>query len=124
MTPPADPYREWDAAYLLGALSHTERRDYEGHLHACRPCARAVAGFAGLPGLLATVAREQAAELLDPAGPAPPEALHAGLVRAARKARWARFGTTAGVVTAVLAGALLATWLATPRPHRQLKSVD
>ncbi|MGO1057119.1 hypothetical protein [Crossiella sp. CA198] len=74
MTPPADPYRDWDAAYLLGALSHTERRDYEEHLHACRPCARAVAGFAGLPGLLATVARQQAAELLDQAGPAPPEA--------------------------------------------------
>ncbi|MGW0519257.1 hypothetical protein [Crossiella sp. NPDC003009] len=125
MTPPADPYQDWDAAYLLGALSHAERRDYEGHLHACRPCARAVAGFAGLPGLLATVAREQAAELLDPAGPAPPEARHAGLVRAGRKARRrARFGTAAGVLAAVLAGALVATWLAAPRPPRQFKSVD
>ncbi|MBP2479635.1 anti-sigma factor RsiW [Crossiella equi] len=109
MTPPADPYRDWDAAYLLGALSHTERRDYEAHLRACRPCAHAVAGFAGLPGLLVAVARDQAAELLTPAPPA-------GLVRAARLR--ARFGTAAGVLAATLAGLLVAGWLAGPRRAR------
>ena len=28
----ADPYREWDAAYVLGALAPAERRDFEAHL--------------------------------------------------------------------------------------------
>ena len=31
----ACPYAMWDAAYVLGSLSSTERREYEGHL----PCA-------------------------------------------------------------------------------------
>ena len=32
----ACPYVMWDAAYVLGSLSSTERREYEGHLPLCR----------------------------------------------------------------------------------------
>lgn len=50
-----DRYREWDAAYVLGALSPDERREYEAHIAECEECAAAVAGLAGMPGLLAAV---------------------------------------------------------------------
>ncbi|HET9648735.1 MAG TPA: zf-HC2 domain-containing protein [Microlunatus sp.] len=58
-----DPYLQWDAAYVLGALSSAERREYEQHLSGCGACQRAVSGLAGMPGLLAQVAPEDAATL-------------------------------------------------------------
>lgn len=48
-------YAEWDAAYVLGALSSADRRDYEDHLAGCAPCRDAVAELAGMPGLLGAV---------------------------------------------------------------------
>ncbi|MEL7978237.1 zf-HC2 domain-containing protein [Isoptericola sp. F-RaC21] len=55
MTATTDPYREWDAAYVLGALSPAERREFEEHLAGCDACRAAVAELAGVPGLLASV---------------------------------------------------------------------
>jgi hypothetical protein len=52
MSSPADPFRQWDAAYVFGALSPDDRRDFERHLPTCPHCARAVAEVAGMPGLL------------------------------------------------------------------------
>ena len=49
-----DPFAQYDAAYVLGALSPADRRAYEEHLRSCDRCADAVAEVAGLPGLLAT----------------------------------------------------------------------
>jgi hypothetical protein len=48
-----DEYADWDAAYVLGALSVSERREYEEHLAGCSACRGAVAELAGMPGLLA-----------------------------------------------------------------------
>ena len=48
-----DEYADWDAAYVLGALSVAERREYEEHLAGCAACRAAVAELAGMPGLLA-----------------------------------------------------------------------
>ncbi|MEO6413185.1 MAG: zf-HC2 domain-containing protein [Pedococcus sp.] len=48
-----DEYADWDAAYVLGALSVGERREFEEHLAACSTCRAAVAELAGMPGLLA-----------------------------------------------------------------------
>lgn len=48
-----DPYAHNDAAYVLGALSPADRREFESHLADCERCRRAVADVAGLPGLLA-----------------------------------------------------------------------
>lgn len=59
MTLLPDPFTDWDAAYLLGALSPEERHDYERHLTECAACSRAVSDLAGLPGLLALVPAEQ-----------------------------------------------------------------
>jgi anti-sigma factor RsiW len=52
MNESVDMYREWDAAYVLGALSSDDRREYERHLAGCASCTTAVAEFAGMPGLL------------------------------------------------------------------------
>lgn len=51
MTP--DEYSEWDAAYVLGALSVSERHVFERHISGCRSCRTAVSELAPLPGLLA-----------------------------------------------------------------------
>ncbi len=48
-----DEYADWDAAYVLGALSTAERLEFEGHLAECPTCRAAVADLAGMPGLLA-----------------------------------------------------------------------
>jgi hypothetical protein len=55
MTSTPDRFREWDAAYVLGALSADDRRDYERHLQGCAVCAAAVAELAGLPGILSAL---------------------------------------------------------------------
>jgi Predicted transmembrane transcriptional regulator (anti-sigma factor) len=49
------PYATDDGAYLLGALSPGERRDYEAHLSRCLTCTIGVRELAGLPGLLARI---------------------------------------------------------------------
>lgn len=54
----ADPYREWDAAYVLGALAPAERREFEEHLAVCDPCRAAVGDLAGMPALLGMVPAE------------------------------------------------------------------
>ena len=41
-----------DAAYVLGALSPTERLEFERHLATCDDCSRSVRALAGMPGLL------------------------------------------------------------------------
>ena len=60
-----DEFATWDAAYLLGALSPADRREFEAHLQVCERCADSVAELAGMPGLLSRVPREQAFALLD-----------------------------------------------------------
>ncbi len=44
-----------DGAYVLGALSPADRRDFDRHLPGCADCTRAVGGLAGLPGLLGLI---------------------------------------------------------------------
>ncbi|ADG76391.1 putative transmembrane anti-sigma factor [Cellulomonas flavigena DSM 20109] len=66
-----DPYREWDAAYVLGALPPGERRDYEAHLATCDACRTAVGELAGLPGLLGQVPAQDAVASEDASGQAP-----------------------------------------------------
>lgn len=56
-----DPYRDWDAAYVLGALVPAERQEYEQHLAECEECSAAVAELAGLPGILGKLPPDEAA---------------------------------------------------------------
>jgi len=55
-----DPYRDWDAAYVLGALAPAERQEFEQHLAECAECSSAVAELAGLPGILGKLPPEEA----------------------------------------------------------------
>src|ERR1700744_4897027 len=45
-------YATWDAAYVLGSLSPTDRREYEAHLSVCPFCSQAVSELSGMPALL------------------------------------------------------------------------
>ena len=64
MTDTTDRFRDWDAAYVLGALDSEDRRAFERHLAKCPHCSAAVAEFAGLPGILSKLSSEDAVALL------------------------------------------------------------
>jgi hypothetical protein len=59
-----DRFRDWDAAYVLGALSAEDRRSYERHLVTCAECSAALAELAGLPGILGKLSSEDAVALM------------------------------------------------------------
>jgi anti-sigma factor RsiW len=87
-----------DGSYVLGALSTSERREFERHLEACAECARSVRHLAGLPGLLARV---DPAVLENPDDVEPvPETLLPALVRDVRRAGRRRTLVTAGLAAA------------------------
>lgn len=55
MNESVDLFRDWDAAYVLGALSSDDRRLFEHHLATCQDCTTAVAQLAGIPGILTRI---------------------------------------------------------------------
>ncbi|MET1043258.1 MAG: zf-HC2 domain-containing protein [Microbacteriaceae bacterium] len=58
-------FAQWDAGYVLGALSPAERREYEEHLASCEECRRSVAELGPMPGLLARLSGARATALLE-----------------------------------------------------------
>ncbi|MBB3604153.1 hypothetical protein FHT40_003814 [Mycolicibacterium sp. BK556] len=50
-------YALWDAAYVLGSLSCSERREFESHLRSCPQCAESVGELSGMPALLSQIER-------------------------------------------------------------------
>jgi anti-sigma-K factor RskA len=54
-----DEFALYDAAYVLGALSPADRREFEEHLKGCAACASAVGELAGLPGLMSKVSEDR-----------------------------------------------------------------
>jgi hypothetical protein len=125
-----DQYAEWDAAYVLGALSPSDRRAYERHLTECAACRAAVAELAGMPGLLSTLTAGHAEALVaevpgtglpDGGGPAPydvdsglaPVVSLTSLAGAARRSRTRRRSLMAVAASALLvAGAIGGSTLA------------
>jgi hypothetical protein len=101
-----DRYYDWDASYVIGALSADERREYERHLAECDACREQVADLAGVPSLLAMVPRAQvgAADVVvagtgGAADPRMPSASLPRLLAAARKQRRRSRLLVAGAVT-------------------------
>ncbi len=102
----SDEYSDWDAAYVLGALSVADRRDFERHLSDCDSCSTAVAELAGMPGLLSKLPAVEATALLDDAQPIPmPQTLLPRLVRSARRRQLRVRGLVAGGIVAAAAAA-------------------
>ncbi|HEY9304847.1 MAG TPA: carotenoid oxygenase family protein, partial [Mycobacterium sp.] len=65
MTDPLDrrngshEYASWDAAYVLGALSDTDRREFEAHLVDCAPCRQSVTELTAVSPLLSLLDYDQ-----------------------------------------------------------------
>ena len=91
------------AAYVIGALSPSERLDFEKHLGGCDECTRTIRELAGIPGLLGRV---EPSVLEHPVaeGPRPvPDTLLPTLSRRVRGARRRRALIAAGVAAAAVA---------------------
>jgi hypothetical protein len=104
-----DNVAEWDAAYVLGALSQQDRRTYENYLAANPARAGELTELAGMPGILDALSRDEALALTDLAGGAPaadgPDNV-ASLAQAAAKRQ--RRSRRTVVVAAVASAAALA----------------
>lgn len=115
-------YAEWDAAYVLGALSAADRAEFEAHLSHCAECRAAIAEVAPMPGLLSRVAPERAESLLratDAEAPAPEHRAHVLSLAAERDRRrrraWvAGIAAAAAIVVAAVAVPLVSTQLRPP----------
>lgn len=90
-----DDIAEWDAAYVLGALSIDERRTYEEYLAANPARAAELNAYADLPAVLDVLSPEEALALIDP--PAGVASLDAQRQRRSRRA------TVAGAVAVAAA---------------------
>jgi len=87
-----------DGSYVLGALSPSERREFEEHLAGCDACSRSVRELAGLPGLLARI---DPAVLESPPAEEPlPDTLLPSLMWQVRRSRRRRTFATAGLAAA------------------------
>lgn len=109
-------YATWDAAYALGALSTTERAEFEAHLADCPRCRAAVAEIGSTVSLLSQVDAEEALRI------GTRDADDAGAVRvlaAARALRSARrrLGAwAAGIAAAVVVALAVSVSLLLPPP--------
>lgn len=122
---------DWDAAYLLGALSPMERRRYEEHLADCRTCRDALSELAPTLGLLARVPPERAGSLVEPVDDADaPPGPHARAkflarvddeVREARRRHVLGWGGVLAAAAAVVVAVVLA--VATPQPAARTAQV-
>jgi len=121
--PPGDRYAIWDAAYVLGSLSATDRREFETHMAHCSACREAVADLSGVPGLLSQLDRQEVAAIGE-SGPlsATPELLPSLLAavrwrrRRMRVATWVASSAAAVVLAiGVFAGVQAAYHLTAPQ---------
>ena len=127
MNPDHARFAEWDSAYVLGALSPSDRREFEEHLEICDLCARAVAELAAVPGLLARLAPERAAALAedpDGASASPPrDDLLDAVRRADRRRRTRRtrywWGATAAAAAVAVLAVVLPLTLGPPATARE-----
>jgi len=67
-----DDIAEWDAAYLLGALSRDDRHLYQIYLTENPARAAELTELAGLPGILNVLSRGEGLALIETAGGIPP----------------------------------------------------
>ena len=100
-------YATWDAAYVLGSLSPTDRREFEAHLSVCPSCSQSVGELSGIPALLSKLDRGTVAAMDadgHTAAPEPtPNLLPSLMTEVRRRRRRTRMVTwTTGAAAAVL----------------------
>ncbi|MEU1970102.1 zf-HC2 domain-containing protein [Microbacterium sp. NPDC019599] len=102
-------FAQWDAAYVLGALSPADRREYEEHLADCDECRRGVGELAPTAGLLSRLSPEEAEQIdgEQPDDPRPVAILSQARERARRRRR-------TRVVALVAAAVLVLAAIAVP----------
>jgi Putative zinc-finger len=121
-----DPFRDWDAAYVLGGLSGEQRRAFERHIAECPACAAAVAELAGMPGILGRLPVEEALTLA-PAfeddtvrgrshEPGIVQRLAAAATASRRRARRRATVALAALAAALLAGGIVLGTFLSPGP--------
>jgi hypothetical protein len=109
-----DPYETWDAAYVLGSLSSTERREYEAHLSGCVSCRSSVGELSGMPALLAMLTPDEVTAI-DTGGMEPPPLrpqLLDGVLfevrRRRRRGRWITWSVAAAAAAVLAVGVFVA----------------
>ena len=112
---PDDNLADWDAAYVLGALSLEERRTYESYLAANPARAAELTELAGMPGILNALSRDEAVALTDLAGAPPAQErpdnsaslAHAAAKRQQRSRRTWLAAAVASAAALVIAGGIV-----------------
>ena len=94
----ADDFALYDAAYVLGALSPYQRREFETHLKDCARCTERVSQLAGLPGLMSRVSVEQLTAEAEPV----PATLLPSMARVERRRRRLAVGATAAAAACLI----------------------
>jgi len=110
MNPDHTHFAQWDAAYVLGALSPNDRRDFEEHLDVCADCRRAIAELTPTVGLLSRISAEDAEAIDDAEDPGDDSTDAAAVISFARERsrRRRRMRVVALVAAAVLVIAAVA----------------
>lgn len=112
-----DRYSDYDAAYVMDALSPLERDAFERHLTTCDSCAASVRSLGPVVALLGSLPdQDLAAALGDPAADsAVPPTLLPRLLSEVRRSRRRRRWITSSVAAAVAACLITVTVLVTTR---------
>lgn len=107
-------YATWDAAYALGALSTSERAEYERHLADCPRCRDGVAELAPTVALLSRLGAEEAERATDAGDAGPVRVLAAARER--RRTRRRIGAWAAGIAAAVVVATVVSVSALSPRP--------
>ena len=122
-------YATWDAAYVLGSLSPTDRREFEAHLSVCPSCSQSVGELSGMPALLSKLDRDTVAGMDadgHAAAPEPtPNLLPSLMTEVRRRRRRTRMVTwTTGAAAAVLLSVALFVGLSGHHPTSSPPQAD
>ncbi|WP_345803160.1 zf-HC2 domain-containing protein [Microbacterium sp. AZCO] len=130
MNPDHPHFAQWDAAYVLGALSPTDRRDFEAHLETCPECRQAIAQLAPTAGLLSRLSEDDAVRIDsdlasqdEPGRPAEVLSLARERARRRRRSRIVGLAVAAVLVIVAIAVPVAVTGLRPPAETFALTSV-